>query len=178
MKIESLIYIVLGIAFIIYRHYKQTQKAKQAGNVKRNVTVAEEGSYEEESHDSNDLSIENLFEEFRFEEKKNQRKFEKKEQVLDTIPPTKSKVLSEEGGRTTVSVTETPYVVPEPIIVKEELPKESVSEILRKYKEKQKENLSSTVFQNVDINIPVKDFHFDARQAFIYSEIFRRKYDY
>lgn len=176
MNFESLIYIVVGIAFIIYRHYKQTQKAKQAGTVNRDAALAEEQSYEQEPEESNVLSVENLFEEFGLEKKKYQRKLEKEEPVLKSTSVSKQAVMAEEGVRTTLSVEEKFDIAPEPVI--EERPKESVSDILRKYKEsKQNESPATPVFQDVEINIQKKVFQFDARQAFIYSEIFRRKYE-
>ena len=178
MKFETLIYIIAGIIFIIYRHYKQSQKAKQTGPANKNTPQAEEHSYEQESPDSDILSLGNIFEEYQLKEKKYQPKIEKKETILDTIPKTEPKVLYEEGGRLTETVSEKPYVIPEPIIAKAELPTERVSDILRKYKENiKKENLSSPVFQNAEIEKQEKEFHFDAREAFIYSEIFKRKYE-
>lgn len=177
MNFESLIYIVIGIAFIIYRHYKQSQKAKQSGPVNKDEAFAEEQSYEQESDESSVLSVENLFKEFGLEEKKVQRKFKKEEPVLKPTPVTKQVMMPEEGVRTTLPVEEKLNISPEPIT--EELSKQSVSDVLRKYKEsKQNENPATPVFPNVEINIQNKGFEFDARQAFIYSEIFRRKYEY
>ena len=181
MKLETLLYIIAGIIFIIYRHYKQSQKAKQSGPVKKDTYKAEEQSYEEEQPESNILSLGNIFEELNFEGKKAKSKIPKAEPVLYTAPVvTEQKAPFEEGRRTTETVTEKRYVAEEPVTAKAELPTEKVSDVLRKYKESisKKEKPHSATVNYAESEIQEKDFQFDARQAFIYSEIFRRKYDY
>jgi len=173
MDFESIIYIVGGIFYLIYRHYKQSQKAREI--VKKNQDKNEEQVSQEEP---SGLTLEKLFEEY--------QGISEEESVVEPVPVEKPIVVNQqkESQRTTLFKEERKETVvleqeeqAEEIYIKED---DKVSDILRKYKERKTkiDNPEKKKINSEDLTIlePEPEFTFDGRQAFIYSEIFNRKY--
>jgi len=181
MKTETLLYIIAGIAWVLYNYYRKAQKNKQR---KEEPETYDEPAYDDET----DVFS---FNELIKEESKQKEGSGEYEQYAE------SDVLAEE-----VIEEKTSDFHPEPLVSNrdtkkkvEEKPREfiidenydpeiteSMSEIVSRMKEqeskeKKKEKEEEKV-EEVETIVEEEPFGtIDMRQAFIHSEIFKRKYE-
>jgi len=174
MEFESIIYIVGGIIYLIYRYYKKSQKSREV--VGKNQDKNKEQTPQETAPG---FTLEKLFEEYQgiSEEEKPVEKVQvEKPIVIDQQKEKRHTSLFKEK-KTETPVHQQEKEKTEDIYIEED---DKVSDILRKYKERNtktvkpaKDKINSEDLALVE---PIIEPAFDGRQAFIYSEIFNRKY--